>query len=102
MDAQWTPAVGIDGLPGCGRPHLSRLEELKDSKHVYIFFPSLGLTNFGVLGVCNVERSRAIRGSFTFGISDIQRTLSLLACRYDVHALRASIHHYEPKTRMHF
>ena len=86
--------MGIDGLPGCGCPHLSRRVRKTSSMRIYLF-PSLGLTNFGVLGVCSVERWRANRGSFTFGVSG--------RCHYLlVHALRASIHNYEPKTHMHF
>ena len=80
--SNWTPSgrrLVIVGLPGCGRPHLSRKVRKTPSLRGYLF-PSFGLTNFGVLGVCNVERWRATRGSFTFGISTIQRTLSLLAC----------------------
>ena len=86
--------LGIDGLPGCGCPHLSRRVQNSPSMRIYLF-PSLGLTIFGVLGVCSIERWRANRGSFTFGVSG--RCHFLL-----VHALRASIHNYEPKTHMHF
>ena len=73
--------LGIDVLPGCGHPHLSRRVRKTPSMPTYLF-PSLGLTNFGWLGECNVERSRAIRGSFTFGIRG--------SCHYLlVHALHA-------------
>ena len=41
----------------------------KDSEHAYISFSVFRLDIFGVLGVCSIERWRANRVSFTFGVS---------------------------------
>ena len=43
-------------------------------------FPSLGLTNFGVLGVCSVERWRAIRGSLLSVSADAVITCLFMPC----------------------
>ena len=52
VDAGWESG---DGLPGFGCAHLSRRVRKTSSMGIYLF-PSLGLTNFRVLGVCSVER----------------------------------------------
>ena len=76
-------------LPGYGHLHFSKRVRKTPIMRVRLL-PSLGLTNFSVLVAGSVERWRATRGSFTFGISG--RWPCLL-----VHALRVSVHNYEPK-----
>ena len=64
VDAGWESMVYLVAGAPIYREEFERLQAC-----VYIFFPSLGLTNFGVLCVCSIERWRANRGSFTFGVS---------------------------------
>ena len=79
VDAGWESMVHLLVLPGCGCPHLSRRVRKTPSMRIYLF-PSLGLTNFGVLGVCSIERWRANRGSFTSVSADAVITSLFMPC----------------------